>query len=256
MASSSSRDDSSWSRTIGALLVTASDPWAAGRLLEQHLREPSSDTERALSDEGVPSQLADDFRAILPTSHADIVAACALGSAWEAGRRSAPQTGQWSPVATWVGAAKGFEHRTAESLISLIIRARSRVRLFAPFVDAAGLGAIVSALAAATSRRVAVDLAYREETTAVVTTVISGAIAEKGVPAMLRLRPLIANDNFPHLKVLTVDGVAAYIGSANLTWAALVYNVELGVLVEGPAVTALDQLFDLMVEPPEAASLR
>jgi phosphatidylserine/phosphatidylglycerophosphate/cardiolipin synthase-like enzyme len=119
-------------------------------------------------------------------------------------------------------------------------------------VDEAGLGTIVSALAAATSRGVAVDLAYREETTAVVTSVVTGAVADKGSAAMLRLRPLIANDNFPHLKVLTIDGSAAYIGSANLTWAALVYNVELGVLVDGPAVTALDQLFDLMVEPAAA----
>jgi phosphatidylserine/phosphatidylglycerophosphate/cardiolipin synthase-like enzyme len=256
MASSSFNHEGSWAQTVGALLLTASDPWSAAALLKAHLTAPTIHTERALAEIGVAPQLADDFRAILPTNNEDLARACALGAAWEAGRRSSPPAGQWSPVATWVGGAKGFEHRTAESLISLIIRARSRIRLFAPFVDEAGLGAIASALAAATSRRVVIDLAHRVQTTAVVRDVVAATVAEKGSPKLLRLRPLLANDNFPHLKMLTIDGAAAYIGSANLTWAALVHNIELGVLVDGPAVAALDRLFDLMVEPPMADESR
>jgi phosphatidylserine/phosphatidylglycerophosphate/cardiolipin synthase-like enzyme len=155
-------------------------------------------------------------------------------------------------VATWVGGLDGIRHRTAESLLSLLIRARRRVRLFAPFVDEPGLRAIAPGMAAATRRKVHIDVAIREQTRPLVEAVLPPVVASMGDPRMLQMHVLANDEVFPHLKVLSVDGAWAYIGSANLTWAALIHNVELGVLVDGDEVVVLDQLFDQMLLPPSA----
>jgi phosphatidylserine/phosphatidylglycerophosphate/cardiolipin synthase-like enzyme len=98
-----------------------------------------------------------------------------------------------------------------------------------------------------------VIVAHRVESAEVVDATITDAVAKRGDSRWLRVRALGPSDNFPHLKLLTSDGCAAYVGSANLTWAALVHNVELGVLVDGASVAALEQLFDLMVESAAGA---
>jgi len=52
-----------------------------------------------------------------------------------------------------------------------------------------------------------------------------------------------------HLKVLTSDTSSAYIGSANFMGAGLSgHNLELGVLVPGPAVSLVEQVLDLFRE--------
>ena len=122
--------------------------------------------------------------------------------------------------------------------------------MFAPFVDEPGLHALAPGIAAATTRRVLVDFAIREETRDLVDEVLPALVDRTGDPSMLRMRVLPTNEVFPHLKVLSVDGRWAYIGSANLTWAALIHNVELGVLVDGDEVVILDQLFDQMLLTP------
>ena len=46
-----------------------------------------------------------------------------------------------------------------------------------------------------------------------------------------------------HLKVLACDSAAAYIGSANVTGAAIAGpNLELGILVRGPAVAVVERV--------------
>jgi phosphatidylserine/phosphatidylglycerophosphate/cardiolipin synthase-like enzyme len=53
-----------------------------------------------------------------------------------------------------------------------------------------------------------------------------------------------------HLKVLSSDSVAAYIGSANVTGAGIAGpNLELGILVRGPAVAVVERVLDLYREP-------
>jgi phosphatidylserine/phosphatidylglycerophosphate/cardiolipin synthase-like enzyme len=54
---------------------------------------------------------------------------------------------------------------------------------------------------------------------------------------------------FAHLKVLVTDGSSGYIGSANITGAALAgRNLELGVLVRGRQVGIIDRVLDLYRE--------
>jgi hypothetical protein len=250
MASSPDAEAAKWARTAGALLVGAAEPWGAATALQRRLLEPTKESKSALAEVGVPDELVEDFRQLLPTDPSELASACRLGAAFESGRRAQPALGRWRPVATWVGSVDGIRHRTAETLISLLIRARRRARLFAPFVDEPGLNALGPGMAAATTRGVLIDVAIREQTRALVHEVLPPFIATMGDPSMLHLHVLSNNEVFPHLKVLSVDGRWAYIGSANLTWAALIHNVELGVLVDGGEVVVLDNLFDQMLLAP------
>lgn len=52
-----------------------------------------------------------------------------------------------------------------------------------------------------------------------------------------------ANETF-HAKIVLADGVAAYVGSANLLRRSKAINLECGMLVEGPAVASVKVLLD------------
>jgi phosphatidylserine/phosphatidylglycerophosphate/cardiolipin synthase-like enzyme len=47
-----------------------------------------------------------------------------------------------------------------------------------------------------------------------------------------------------HAKLIIADETTAYVGSANFTRTSLRYNFELGVLISGPAVREITQMFD------------
>jgi len=52
-----------------------------------------------------------------------------------------------------------------------------------------------------------------------------------------------------HLKAQTADSCAAYIGSANVTAAGLAgSNLEVGILVRGPAVAVIERVLELLRE--------
>jgi phosphatidylserine/phosphatidylglycerophosphate/cardiolipin synthase-like enzyme len=53
----------------------------------------------------------------------------------------------------------------------------------------------------------------------------------------------LANETF-HAKIILADGIAAYVGSANLLRRSKSTNLECGMLVEGPAVGAVKVLLD------------
>lgn len=50
-----------------------------------------------------------------------------------------------------------------------------------------------------------------------------------------------------HAKIVLADGVAAYVGSANLLRRSKSTNLECGMLVEGPAVSAVKVLVDAVI---------
>ena len=53
---------------------------------------------------------------------------------------------------------------------------------------------------------------------------------------------------WPHWKVLTTDGVAAYVGSANLTVRGLAEgNLEFGVLLRGDGTAVIDGILDSLL---------
>lgn len=53
----------------------------------------------------------------------------------------------------------------------------------------------------------------------------------------------LSNETF-HAKIVLADGVAAYVGSANLLRRSKSANLECGILIEGPAVSGVKVLLD------------
>jgi phosphatidylserine/phosphatidylglycerophosphate/cardiolipin synthase-like enzyme len=151
----------------------------------------------------------------------------------------------------------GVRRGTAETLTGLINGARRKIRIAAPFVDDVGVGYLVGPLAAATARGVSIEL------------IVSGAsewldralgalqdgMAREGDWSRVAVLKVTDPLPWPHLKVVTVDGVAAYVGSANITGPGLAgRNLELGVLVRGQQVSTIERTLDLIPVEGQAYS--
>ncbi len=145
-----------------------------------------------------------------------------------------------------------LRRETAETLVALVARGRQRVRLIAPFVDAWATELLALPLAAATARDVYVEVFLpspsRLESKDYILDSLRRTVVAKGRTEVFRIIHPDPTGPWPHLKVVTVDGNYAYVGSANLTAAGLGSNVEMGVLVTGPEVAVLDATLDLITE--------
>ena len=235
---------------FGGVIYTASDPESAATTLASLLKSPATDRELALKV-GLDPSLVDSLRLLDIVDESGIEMACALGVAWVLGRRSAPQEGTWETVASLPAdlmLPKRLERTTAETLIGVANGAQSHVRLAAPFMDVEGVGYLKDSIVAATLRQVRVRLikpASRPRENESVSFLIK-SVAEDGDPEFFSILDTMEGSPFPHLKVMTSDGSTAYIGSANLTGAALAgRNLEIGVLVRGQQVQTLDKFLDL-----------
>lgn len=243
----------------GALLLAAHDPVDAAHSLVEYVRSRDKDARHALERVGIAPHSVDDFRVLLPSDVAQLTASASFGAYWALGHRARPErVDRWFPVMSGTDLDRDtFDRRTGETLIGLIARARDCLRLFSAYVDGPGLRALEPALAGATNRSVAVELVTvrrleREDAPEV----LGSLLSSDGDRSRLHIHRLEGMSWFPHLKLLTVDGTAAYIGSANMTFAGMTTNFEVGALVEGPAVVAYEALVDELVRraqelPPE-----
>ncbi len=238
------------SELLGGVLYTATDVVAGASILAELLKEPSTDPAIA-AQAGLDSTLVDSLRVLKFSDSAAIDHASALGAAWVAGRRSIPTGHTWEVVASLPARLPWPDrlHRTtAETLIGLANKAEVKLRLAAPFMDEQGVGYLADSIVAATLRQVAIEVirpAHGKRAQASIAS-LHHSVREKGDPARFTLLDTIEGGPFPHLKVMTVDGVAAYVGSANLTAAALEgRNLELGVLIHGDQVEGIDEFLDM-----------
>ena len=157
--------------------------------------------------------------------------------------------GKWSPAFPAIYLCRDRLHRTpAETLIGLANGAVDKLRFAAPFMDAPGLGYIADSVVAATLREVTVEIVRpvggKREQRAV--DALHRSVDENGNPQRFTVLDTAIGAPFPHLKVMTVDGKAAYIGSSNLTAAAFEgRNLELGVVVHGSQVQVIDEFLDM-----------
>ena len=181
---------------------------------------------------------------------ARIASACREGAAWVLGRRSVTIAEPWDLVASLpAGTAlpTGLRHTTGETLVQLVVQATSTLRLVAPFIDQPGLSFISDALAAATARRVRLEILLPTRSTHADDALeeLRATIGHSGDANMFTVSPLRDDAPWAHLKVLTCDSSAAYIGSANVTGAGIAgRNLELGVLVRGHMVAVVEQILD------------
>ncbi len=238
----------------GALLLGARDPIDAAHALVDYVRSPRSEARHSLERAGIAPHSVDDFRALFPPEPEAVADAAAFGAYWALGHRARPERpDRWFPVMSGTDLdPETFDRRTGETLVGLIARSRERLRLFSAYVDGSGLRALEPALAGATNRGVVVDLVtVRRLERDDAAHVLASLLDADGDRARLRIHRLEGMPWFPHLKLLTADRAAAYIGSANMTFAGMTTNFEVGALVEGAAVVAYEALVDELVQRAE-----
>jgi phosphatidylserine/phosphatidylglycerophosphate/cardiolipin synthase-like enzyme len=238
---------------VGGVLYDARDPVAASEELARLLTSSDLDPQH-IRELGFEPSLIQALRRTLPPDPAAVSLACTRGAAWVLGRRSNASDESWHLVASLpydVGLPLGIRRTTAETLIGLMSEARHLLRVAAPYVDREGIGIFVDAIAAATARGVQVEVIGppRWPPAAAAFELLKEAVLREGQQSHLRITQARADAPWAHLKVVAVDEVAAYIGSANLTGAGLVgRNLELGVVIRGVRVAAVSSLLKLFVE--------
>ena len=242
---------------VAGILSDAEDPQKASKgLLNLLLSE--SPTSSSVHEAGFSPELFEILLRRLPKDPSVLAIACACGAAWVDGRRSATQGGSWEPVISLPpdeDLPQGIRRGTAETIISMMMRAHQFIRMTAPFFYSSGFVHLVEPLTAAASRGVEVELFLLpdEETENGVKTLLD----KQGMNESTRKRVTthrVESEPWPHLKVVIVDGSEAYVGSANITRRALKgENLELGVLLNGPQVSAIDRVLDLLKHAEESS---
>ncbi len=237
---------------VGGLLYTVPDPMAVAEELVSVL--PASNLDIAAGIElGLDPVLARVVWRARPRDTATVSEACRTGAAWVLGRRSVKREDAWEAVASipqMTTLPSGLRRKTGETLISMIASAHKDVRIAAPYVDRGGLDVLADAIIAATLRAVNIGVFHPPNWDPADSAIarLTHRLRDEGNETYLHILYLREAAPWTHLKVVTVDGQVAYIGSANMTEAGLLgRNVELGVLVRGSAVTVIDEVLDAFI---------
>lgn len=239
---------------VGGVLFDAADPYAAASDLTGLLLAARLDP-IAARRAGFDRDLVEVVRLRLGGDQDRISIACSLGAAWVMGRRSVAAPEPWDLVASLPPGTRlppGLHRTTGETLMGLVVGAATAVRLVSPFIDRLGLDFLGDAIASATLRdvRVEVLLPTRSTHAAQALSQLRQTIVDHGRPERLTISTLRTDAPWAHLKVLTSDSTAAYIGSANVTGPGISGpNLELGVLVRGPAVVVVERILDEFRQP-------
>lgn len=235
---------------VGGVLDGSPDPRGASRLLIELLLSPHTDRPAA-SRAGLHPELVDVLRVRIGSDRDRVANACQEGAAWVLGRRSVLIEEPWDLVASLPGSTvlpSGLRRTTGETLIQLVVKATRTLKLAAPFIDWPGLSFLSDALIAATARGVMLEilLPTRSSHADDALKELEHAIQTTGETNHFQVSSLRADAPWAHLKVMTSDASAAYIGSANVTGAGLAGpNLELGVLVRGSSVLVVEEILDI-----------
>lgn len=134
--------------------------------------------------------------------------------------------------------------RTTDAFHHLARLARERFTIMIPYIDRVGAAWAADLFEAteATERLLVIRDASQLLT--------CGAVGKRVEASVTRVIDYggadLANETF-HAKIVLADGVAAYVGSANLLRRSKSANLECGMLVEGPAVGAVKTLLDAVI---------
>lgn len=238
---------------VGGVLVEATDPRRAAHALAEILEVPTIDGKR-VREMGFDPELVNVLHGRLGADRERIGRACAEAAAWVLGRRSIATAPPWELVASLPTGTRlpvGLSRTTGETMLGLVSGAQETVRLTAPFVDQRALAFLADALVAATLRGVGLEIFCPSRSARATddVTALAQRIERNGGLGRVRLRTFREDAPWAHLKVLTADSIVAYIGSANVTAAALAGpNLELGVLVRGLAVGTIEAILEMFGE--------
>jgi phosphatidylserine/phosphatidylglycerophosphate/cardiolipin synthase-like enzyme len=235
---------------IGGVLVGCEDPRSSAVELA-HLLTASRLDRVAAARAGLEADLVDVLRQRLAGDPDRLTTKCQEAAAWVLGRRSVAVVDPWDLVATLPpGAALplGLRRTTGETLVQLVVGARRTLCLAVPFIDRHGLRFMGDALAAATWRGVHLEVLLPTRSTHADDALddLTAVIAADGRSEHYSMSKLRDGAPWAHLKVLSADSGAAYIGSANVTGAGIGgHNLELGVLVRGETVAVVERILHM-----------
>lgn len=238
---------------VGGVLVGTADLATSARKLARLITAAQADPAAARAA-GFEPDLVAVLRRRFGDDTSRVEHACELGAAWVMGRRSVASPEPWDLVASLPHGTPlpaGLRRTTAETLMQLVSESTRTLRLVAPFIDWLGLSILADALSAATGRGVAIRilLPTRSTHSAQALRGLEAAIVNNGDPANYSVAALRPDAPWAHLKVVSSDASAAYIGSANVTAAGIAgRNLELGILIRGQAVLVVEQILDIFTE--------
>ncbi len=230
---------------VGGVILDSPDPDQAAHDLADLL------TGSPTSGSHFDPVLVDVLRNRLGRDRSRIETACALGAAWVMGRRSVRSVGSWELVASLPRGTvlpQGLRRTTGETLIQLAVGSTRTLRLAAPFIDQVAISFLADSFAAATARGVSLEVLLPTRSTHADSALdeLERIIRVEGDLARFSVAALHDDAPWAHLKVLSADAAAAYIGSANVTQAGIAgRNLELGILVRGSAVLTVERVLDL-----------
>lgn len=238
---------------VGGVLIDCDDPRRSAVQLAELILARRVDR-NAAATAGLEPDLVEVLRGRLGREPERVPSLCQEAAAWVLGRRSIVAAEPWDLVASLPSAATlpaGLRRTTGETLIQLVVQATRTLRLAAPFIDRAGLSFMGDALAAATSRGVKLEILLPTRSTHADDALVdlTATITARGRADNYSVSRLRDDAPWAHLKVLTADSIAAYIGSANVTGAGIGgHNLELGVLVRGEPVAVVEQVLSMFCE--------
>ncbi|GAA0580509.1 hypothetical protein GCM10010394_06340 [Streptomyces crystallinus] len=234
---------------VGGVLVDCPDPRASAGDLTRFMMATQLDRAAAIRA-GLEPELVEVLRSRYANDRERIPALCQEAAAWVLGRRSIASAEPWELVASLprTDVPGGLRRTTGETLIQLVVQATQTLRLVAPFIDQPGLSFLAEALAAATTRGVRLEILLPTRSTSADDAIddLTKTISAEGRSTNFMVSRLREDAPWAHLKVLTSDSKAAYIGSANVTGAGIGgRNLELGVLVRGEPVMVVERILDI-----------
>jgi phosphatidylserine/phosphatidylglycerophosphate/cardiolipin synthase-like enzyme len=227
---------------VAGALTNADDPVRVSKELAARIAGAPSDAVYGSLEESMIQRVRD---AIGPVSLTEATALCDAAALWITGSR-AQQRQNWELVASIEGRQLpvGMRRTTGETFVGMLNEAQTRVRLVAPYVDLEGVRMLGDAFGAVLHRGayLQISVSRDQETQRAMAHLAELLRSARVRPTLLTIR---GEKPWPHLKVMTIDGKIGYVGSANLTAAALTgRSLELGILVRGQDVSAIDSVID------------
>jgi phosphatidylserine/phosphatidylglycerophosphate/cardiolipin synthase-like enzyme len=134
--------------------------------------------------------------------------------------------------------------RTTDAFRHLAGLARERFTIMIPYIDRIGAAWAADLFEATTATE---RLLILRDASQLVACGAEGKRAEASVTCIIDYGGADLADETFHAKIVLADGVAAYVGSANLLRRSKSTNLECGMLVEGPAVGAVKILLDAVI---------
>lgn len=172
------------------------------------------------------------------------------------------------PGVTLVGTGMkgtGLVQSTRLAITQLVASSKTRLTILAPYFDQDGADFLAPCLQAALDRRVSVLLMVRTGVRASDLNVpglrrlartIGPEILERSVELIQLVEREDQGEEYGlHAKVVIADGLAAYIGSSNLTRNGLDRNFEVGLIVAGQIATDLLRTVEPLAKLPGARHL-